>query len=75
MYIIYKKEHKMQKNTFKIISSFKKEANVITSDIDKAYESCKPLIEAEKRRFQHEVEAIKDFGETNLQKLGWDIIR
>lgn len=65
----------MQKNTFKIISSFKKEANVITSDIDMAYESCKPMIEAEKRRFKNEVEAIKDFGRSNLQKLGWDIIR
>ena len=45
------------------------------ADIDKVYESCKPLIEAEKKRFQKEVESLKDFSEANLKKLGWDIIK
>lgn len=47
---------------------------MIGADIDKAYESCKPLIEAEKRRFQKEVESLKDFSEDNLKQLGWEII-
>ena len=45
------------------------------SDMDMVYESCKPLIEAEKKRFVKEVEAIKDFSEGSLKKLGWDIIK
>ena len=45
------------------------------TDVDRAYESCKQLIEAEKKRFIKEVEAIQDFSESNLRKLGWDIIK
>ena len=61
---------------FKVINSFRRKANEISgADIDKAYESCKPLIEAEKRRFHKEVESLKDFSEANLRKLGWDIIK
>ena len=44
-------------------------------DIDKAYESCKPLIEAEKKHFIKEVKAIQDFSEGNLKQLGWEIIK
>ena len=66
----------MQKNNFKVISSFKRKATELSgADVDKAYVSCKPLIEAEKKRFAKEVGAIQDFSESNLMKLGWDIIK
>ena len=45
------------------------------ADVDKAYASCKHLIEAEKKLFAKEVKAIQDFSESNLRKLGWDIIK
>jgi len=54
----------------------KRKTNKLSGDdVDKAYASCKPLIEAEKKRFAKEVKAIQDFSESNLRKLGWDIIK